>query len=276
MGTTVGAGDRQLPGACALQQELAALVSTHLTGHATSSRPDGTLNPYEDRRHDHRQRRRPRRRATGPLRAPSPRQVPGRRAQGRPQGRRYRRVAVPGVRSAEHRAQRRGGPTAGGVRDRPDQLRRDPARVLRHREAHPRHERQRRPRLAQLPVTARLRRPAVRRPRRQGGGARTGAGVQRLAHRRVVRGAPGSVHPARRAHDLGSRNARGRDPPGRRQGMPRGDVPGEPGAARAAEPALRPLGPVLGGVRRRGDDRLHAHRLVVEAGRRRPPTRRST
>ena len=43
--------------------------------------------------------------------------------------------------------------------------------------------------------------------------------------------------------------------------------PGEPGAARPAEPALRSLGSGVAGRVRHRDDRLHAHRVVVEAGR---------
>ena len=61
----------------------------------------------------------------------------------------------------QRRAQRRGRPAAGGVRHRPPGFDRDAPRLLRHPRAHRRHERQRRARLAQLPVDRRLRRPAV-------------------------------------------------------------------------------------------------------------------
>ena len=49
------------------------------------------------------------------------------------------------------------------------------------------HERGRRARLDELPVVPGLRGPAVRRRRRQGPRPRRGPGLQRLAHRRVVR-----------------------------------------------------------------------------------------
>ena len=58
---------------------------------------------------------------------------------------------------------------------------------------------------------------------------------------------------------------RRRGAPRRQEGLPRDHVPGEPRAARPAEPALGPLGPVLAGVLGRGDDRLHAHRVVGQA-----------
>ena len=61
-----------------------------------------------------------------------------------------------------------------------------------------------------------------------------------------------------------------------REGRPRGDVLREPVEARLAEHPLRPLGPVLGGVQRRGGRGVHAHRLVVVARDHRRPTRRST
>ena len=70
--------------------------------------------------------------------------------------------------------------------------------------------------------------------------------------------------------------ARRRGAPRREEGLPRDHVPGEPGAARPAEPAHRPLGPVLEGVQRRRHDRQHAHRLVGRSSRSPRPTRRST
>ena len=116
-----------------------------------------------------------------------PEQVPGRGAEARPQGRRHRRVGLQGPGAAQHRAQRRRRPAAGGVRHRPDVVRRDAARLLRHPRAGARHGRQRRARLAQLPVDARVLRPAVGEAPRQGRRPRAAAGLQRLAHRRVVR-----------------------------------------------------------------------------------------
>ena len=88
--------------------------------------------------------------------------------------------------------------------------------------------------------------------------------------------APRPLHPVLAAGDLGSRGAGRRGAPHRRQGRPRGHVLGEPVEARLAEHPLRPLGPVLAGVQRRGRRRVHAHRLVVVARDHRRRTRRST
>ncbi len=60
---------------------------------------------------------------------------------------------------------------------------------------------------------------------------------------------------------------RRRSAPRRQAGLPHDHVPGEPGAARTAEPAHRPLGSVLAGVQRRGHDRQHAHRFVGASSR---------
>ena len=75
----------------------------------------------------------------------------------------------------------------GGVRDRPDLLRRDPLRLLQRRRPRDGHERERHPRLAELPEPPRVRRPALRHARGQGHRQGPRPGVQRLAHRRVVR-----------------------------------------------------------------------------------------
>ena len=74
-----------------------------------------------------------------------------------------------------------------------------------------------------------------------------------------------ALHPARDPADLGPRGDRRRSAPRREEGLPRDHVPREPGAARPAEPAHRPLGSVLAGVQRRRHGRVHAHRLVGEA-----------
>ena len=87
---------------------------------------------------------------------------------------------------------------------------------------------------------------------------------------------PGRFIPLRAARDLGPRGAGRRGAPHRGQGRPRRHLLGEPVQARLAEHPLRPLGPVLDGVLRRGRRRLHAHRVVVAAGRSPRPTRRST
>ena len=118
-------------------------------------------------------------------------------------------------------------------------------RLLRHPRARPRHERQRRARVDVLPVDARLLRAAV--GARRGQGSREGAapGLQRLAHRRVVRRVPGSLHPAVVAGAVGPERDGRRDPPRRGEGLPRGHVLGEPGEARLPELPLRALGSVL-------------------------------
>ena len=86
---------------------------------------------------------------------------------------------------------------------------------------------------------------------RQGPGAGHRPGLQRLAHRRVVRGVPRPVHPARHPADLGP--AAG----GRRGAARRGQgVPGDHHARAAAHPGPaqlhqhRLLGPVLPRCRR--------------------------
>ena len=66
-----------------------------------------------------------------------------------------------------------------------------------------------------FPTMAGLQRPHVQRGPRQGALARDAPGLQRLAHRRVVRHLPGPVHPARRRADVGRR------PRGRRGAPPR-------------------------------------------------------
>ena len=73
--------------------------------------------------------------------------------------------------------------------------------------------------------------------------ARHGAGVQRLAHRRVVRGVPRPLHPARHPADLGSAARGRRGASGRRQGLPRhhhARAAAHPGPAQLHRP--RPLG----------------------------------
>ena len=57
---------------------------------------------------------------------------------------------------------------------------------------------------------------------------RARAGVQRLAHRELVRRVPGPVHPARAPDDVGRRQDGGRSAARRRQGLPRGHVLREP------------------------------------------------
>ncbi len=75
----------------------------------------------------------------------------------------------------------------GGVGLQPRRLHRAAAGLLRRARAGPRHGRQRRPRLAELPDHGRLQRPHLPRGRRQGARHGDAPGLQRLGHRRVVR-----------------------------------------------------------------------------------------
>ena len=155
-----------------------------------------------------------------------------------------------GAEMRQHRPQRGGGAAARGVRHGAHLVRRDPPGLLRHPRAGRGHGRQRRPRVAVLPLLPAVLRAAVRPDQGQGRGAGHGAGLQRLAHRRVVRHLPRPVHPAA---------------PSRPSGIPR-CWPPRSGARRprAATPSpsrripsklgwpsihTRPLGPVLDGLR---------------------------
>ena len=93
--------------------------------------------------------------------------------------------------------QRRGRPPARGVRDRADLLRRDAPGLLRHPRAGPGHERQRRARVDVLPLLRPVLRPALRPDRGQGPRHRHAPGLQRLAHRDLVRRLPGRFIPLR-------------------------------------------------------------------------------
>ena len=200
------------------------------------------------------------RHAAGPLRRPGP--------AGRAPRRRQRRLALRRQGGPQHRAQRRGRPPARGVRHGADVVRRDPRRAATTSTTG----------CGTWTPTGCSARCASRRsptcaasssPGSSDLDARPGrpAGLQRLAHRRVVR---------RRARAGSSRSSLPPiwDPDAmaaevrrvRGQGLPRRVVLGEPVQAEAAQLPRRPLGPVLAGVRRRGHDRVPAHRLVVVAG----------
>ena len=159
----------------------------------------------------------------------------------------------------------------------PDLLRRDAARLLRHPRAGPGHERQRRARLDVLPVVPAVLRAAVRPIERQGRRPGHAPGLQRLAHRRLVRrrtraGSSPSRSPAIWDPELMAAEVRRVAA----EGLPRRHLLGEPREAGLAELPLRPLGPVLAGLRGRGHGGVPAHRLVVAAGHHRRWTPRST
>ena len=96
------------------------------------------------------------------------------------------------------------GPPARGVRHRAHLVRPAPHGLLRRRRAGQGHERQRRARLAVLPVVPAVLRPALRPHRGQGRRPGDGPGLQRLAHRRVVRHPPRPLHPVRRCPPSGT------------------------------------------------------------------------
>ena len=105
--------------------------------------------------------------------------------------------------------------------------------------------------------------------------ARRDPGVQRLAHRRVVRHVSRALHPDGAPDVVGSRADRRRDPPRRRQGLPLAQLHREPRGARLPELPRRALGPDLAraGRRRRGAQRPPG---VVGQARDHRPTRRWT
>ena len=110
-----------------------------------------------------------------------------------------------------------------------------------------------------------LRRPPVRhrRPRLLGG---PGAGLQRLAHRRVVRRVPGAVHPDGDTGDLGCRGVRRGGAAGLEEGCARADVHREPGRDGLPELPQRVLESVVEGVVRHQHRDERAHRILGPAG----------
>ena len=153
-------------------------------------------------------------------------------------------------RNLQYRAQRRGRQAAGGVRNGADVLRSDPSRHLEHPRSDQGHGRQWGTRLPVLSVLYRLLRTAVRPDRRQRRGPGHGAGLQRLAHRRMVRDLPRALHRLSDPRHLGRRGHGGRGAEVCGQGGALGHLLGEPQQAGMAEPPLRLLGPVLDGMLR--------------------------
>jgi hypothetical protein len=89
-------------------------------------------------------------------------------------------------------------------------------------------------------------------------------GLQRLAHRRLVRRPSGPLHPLRHPAALRSQARRRRDPPSREEGLPRRHLLREPRGPRHALDPLGKMGRSLQRLQRRGDDPLLPHRLVLE------------
>ncbi len=181
------------------------------------------------------------------------------------QRRRLGHVEVPRHGDPERRAQRGRRPSQGGVRHRADGSRRDPAGLLRRRRASQGHERRRHSGLDLLPVVPGLCGAAVRhrRPRLFD---RAGAGLQRLAHRRVVRGVPGAVHPDGDSGDLGCRGVCRRGAAGLEEGCARADLHREPGRDGLPQLPQRVLEPAVEGVGRHRHRDERAHRILGPAG----------
>ena len=227
-------------------------------------RLDSRSTRHADERPDPGERGRPHLRAARHVERPPRPEVEESGAAADAQGRRNGRLAVRGAAGPQRGAQRGGGAPPRGVRDGADGALAAAARLLRRRRAHRRHERQRRARVALLSDGARLRRRAVRTP---GSGGRDRAGdhdaarLQRLAHRRMVRQAPGALHPPGDPADLGPRGDGPRGAARRSEGLPRHHVRRQSRRTRLSEPPRRALGSVLEGLLRRGHGRLHPHRL---------------
>ena len=222
------------------------------------------------RSHPH-QRRRPPHRAPRPLRRPPRRQVPRSRAEARAQRRGLRRLAVRPAGDGDGRAERRRRPAQGGVRPRAAEPRGGAARVLRRPRAGEGHGRRRRARLDELPVVPHLHGPHVLPRGRRRPVERPRAGLQRLAHRRVVRRLPRSLHPDGGAGDLGPGGDRRRGPALRRQGLPLAQLHREPGRPRLPQLPRRALGPGVAGLRRHRHGAVDPPRVVgspVDPGRR--------
>ena len=137
-------------------------------------------------------------------------EVRRRRAAGR-QGRQRRRpLDVPRQPDRRRRPQRRRVVAEDRMGLRPDRLRRDAPRLLRHPRPRARHGRQRHHRVDVLPDVRRLQRRPL--PPRQGrDDQRHDPGLQRLAHRGLVRRLPRPLHPAVDRAELGPGGDRRRD-----------------------------------------------------------------
>ena len=147
----------------------------------------------------------------------------------------------------QRRAERGRRSSERGVRNRAAGPRRNPPGLLQRRRADQGHERRRHPGVDLLPVVPGIRRTPVRHrgPRLLD---RAGAGIQRLAHRRVVRRLPGALHPDGDTGDLGCRGVRQRGATGVQEGCARTDLHREPGGDGVSEFPQRVLEAVVGSV----------------------------
>ena len=93
-----------------------------------------------------------------------------------------------------------------------------------------------------------------------------GAGLQRLAHRGVVRGVPGAVHPDGDSGDLGCRGVRRGGAAGLEEGRARADLHREPGRDGLPQLPQRVLEPAVESVGRHRHRDERAHRILGPAG----------
>ena len=202
-----------------------------VAGTVVRSRQSGANGGHDGARRSHSGERGRSRGRTGPhLRRPDACEVPRPRTPGGDPGRRFRGLGLRRPAHRDVRPERRRRHTARGVRRRPDALRPDAGRVLRHPRAHRRHERERRARVDVLPDVSAFLRAVVPGCRREGSRARAERGprLQRLAHRRVGGHLSRPVHSALARTALGSAADGRRDPARRREGLSRGHVLREP------------------------------------------------
>jgi hypothetical protein len=99
-----------------------------------------------------------------------------------------------------------------------------------------------------LPVVSAVLRSAVRAHQRQGCCPGDGAGLQRLAYRRVVRKPPRPVHSLCHTRDLGPGSDGSRDPAGCQERLSRPDFQREPVEIGVAFHPLRSLGSGVAGM----------------------------
>ena len=164
----------------------------------------------------------------------------------------------------QRRPQRGRRPSARGVRHRAHRVRRDAQGLLRHPRARPRHERQRRARLAVLPVDARLLRTVVRphaRPATSGSRLLQGYNdwhIDEWCGTYPGRFIPLAIVPIWDAELMAAEIYRVAE-----KGCRAVTFSENPSKLGLPELPLRPLGPVLARVRGDGHRRVPAHRLVV-------------
>ena len=230
------------------------------------------------RRPDPDQRRRPPGRAAGHVRGPtSPAQYRDQAPEGRPHRRRLRRLDVQRRRSSRTSGSTRspGGPRRSTASSRPRSTRCGPAATTSHE------------RIKDMNAGGVL--GSMCFPSFPGFcgrlfaaaddkdlALRRAAGLQRLAHRRVVRRLPGPLHPDGAARAVGRRAGRRRGAPGRGQGRALDHLHREPGDARLPELPRALLGPAVEGAVSTTTSCCRSTSARRASSRSPRPTRRST